>query len=421
MVKKTLLLLFLVLSGFAIGFAQLSDEERQTIIARLDSTDNDQDLKALSDIVKNNIVEAVPLIEQKIWQRYNGSWDVYLDALLHFHAPGLSGILKLMIDSSDVVGTRPFQMGALDIPPFWNPEGIRVLATRYLFKLGDYSTAQYVFEALHQGESISAYQWGFALLKDIAKNDPEYRDSARAELLRIARNASYSGDRGRAQGSLIEVFGSEVFPDIVYWARNDSDGGNRLYAIRSLCTLNYPELHAFLRERLAEEPFTFYKAEIAESLLTRFGTIEDYVTVENYISSESSPANRLIVEDALREFKPPVPLPTVPILTLLDTLVSRKHQSTALAWLADNNFVNELDNGLENARKHLARADSVNAYKEIQKFQEKVQQEYDKTQENEKKNKPRDKRFVTTEGYKFLYYDAQYILDRLPAEKAKKK
>jgi len=123
----------------------------------------------------------------------------------------------------------------------------------------------------------------------------------------------------------------------------------------------------------------------------------------------------------LDRFVPLGPSFSTPVSTILDSLVSYKHQIASYAWLADENFVNELDNGLENARKHLAKGDSVNAYKEVQKFQEKIQKEYDKTQENEKKNKPRDKRFVTAEGYKFLYYNAQYILDRLPAEKTKKK
>jgi hypothetical protein len=112
-------------------------------------------------------------------------------------------------------------------------------------------------------------------------------------------------------------------------------------------------------------------------------------------------------------------LPTV--MAMLDTLISYKHKSSGLGWLADKNFVKELDNHLENAQKHLAKTDSTNAYKEIEKFQEKVNKEYEKTRDAQKKGKPRDKRFVTEDGWKLLYFNAQYIIDRLPSEKRGKK
>jgi WD40 repeat protein len=103
-----------------------------------------------------------------------------------------------------------------------------------------------------------------------------------------------------------------------------------------------------------------------------------------------------------------------PDIILLDTLVSLKHQAKSKSWLADKNFVDELDNHLDNAQKHLAKDDSVNARKEIEKFQEKVDKEYQKTADDHKKGKARDKRFVTEDGWKLLYFNAQYIIDRLP-------
>lgn len=159
--------------------------------------------------------------------------------------------------------------------------------------------------------------------------------------------------------------------------------------------------------------------EIAESLLVWYGTVEDYKIVQAYVSSETDATIKLLLGRALKEFKPPVPAVSAPVLTLLDTLISTKHQVFALGWFGDKNFANELDNHLDNAQKHLAKGDSVNTFKEVEKFQEKVQKEYEKTIDNEKKNKPRDKRFVTVEGWKFLYYNAQYILDRLPKKKGK--
>ena len=108
-----------------------------------------------------------------------------------------------------------------------------------------------------------------------------------------------------------------------------------------------------------------------------------------------------------------------PTNIFLDTLISFKHQSEALSWLGDANFIKELDNHLENARKHLLRSDSTKSGDELQKFQEKVQKEREKTAKEETDNRPRGPRFVTSEGYALLYFNAQYILDRLPKKKTR--
>jgi hypothetical protein len=109
-------------------------------------------------------------------------------------------------------------------------------------------------------------------------------------------------------------------------------------------------------------------------------------------------------------------LPTPQELSI-DDLIALKHESESKGWIGDGNFVKELDNGLDNAKKHLARGDSVNCAKELEKFQEKVKKEYDKTVEDQKKHKPRDKRFVTEEGYQSLTEGAQKIIDRIAEKK----
>jgi hypothetical protein len=101
----------------------------------------------------------------------------------------------------------------------------------------------------------------------------------------------------------------------------------------------------------------------------------------------------------------------------IDDLIALKHEAQAKGWIGDGNFIKELDNGLENAKKHLARGDSVNCSKELEKFQDKVKQVYEKTVEDQQKGKRRDKRFVTQEGYDSLNDSAQSIIDRLPRKK----
>jgi len=93
---------------------------------------------------------------------------------------------------------------------------------------------------------------------------------------------------------------------------------------------------------------------------------------------------------------------------LLDTLVSLKHQAVTNHWLGDEQFVRELDNELANAQKHLARSDSVNCRKELEIFQQKLKHEF------ERKAGKGEKRFVTEEGYALLYFNALYLIERLP-------
>lgn len=419
MCKRMTILFLLSVIGTTNAFSrQLTPEERQRIILQLDSTDSGKDIAALSDIVKNNIVEAVPFIEEKIWKRWNGNWDVYLDALLYFKAPKFKTILYAMIDSSDVFGTRPFiDTDGFPMPSMWNPTYIRVRATYYLFKLGDYSTVKYVFEGLRQREETSAFDYGFILLKDVAKNVPQYADSVKTILVNIIRNSTFDGKRSRAKDDLVELFGKDAFPELVHLVKNDNDGGIRMMSLDYLFTLKYPALRTLLLDRLFNESFELYKQDIAESLLVKFGSVEDYTIVKNFVASTPERTIQLLLGDVLKEFKPPVPPLSTPVLVMLDSLISYKHQVAALGWLGDEHFVKELDNDLENAQKHLAKGDSVNTSKEVEKFQEKVNKEYERTIDNEKKNKPRDKRFVTEEGYKFLSYNAKYIIDRLPKKK----
>ncbi len=101
----------------------------------------------------------------------------------------------------------------------------------------------------------------------------------------------------------------------------------------------------------------------------------------------------------------------------IDELIALKHEAQAKGWIGDGNFIKELDNGLENAKKHLARGDSVNCSKELEKFQDKVKQVYEKTGEDQRKGRRRDKRFVTQVGYDSLNDSAQSIIDRLPRKK----
>ncbi|KAB2845467.1 MAG: hypothetical protein F9K42_12705 [Ignavibacterium sp.] len=76
-------------------------------------------------------------------------------------------------------------------------------------------------------------------------------------------------------------------------------------------------------------------------------------------------------------------------------------------WLGDLNFKNELKNILTTAKTNLQNGDSLACRVQVKAFQDLVDNVY-------KDSLNTDARFVTIEGWKFLYWNAQYILDRLP-------
>jgi hypothetical protein len=92
---------------------------------------------------------------------------------------------------------------------------------------------------------------------------------------------------------------------------------------------------------------------------------------------------------------------------LLDSLVSMKSQAFTNNWLGDQNFVNELDTSLANARNYLNNGDSSNCYRQLQIFQQKVNDEYIDSLDG-------DNKWINIGGWKQLYFNAGYILDRLP-------
>jgi len=93
---------------------------------------------------------------------------------------------------------------------------------------------------------------------------------------------------------------------------------------------------------------------------------------------------------------------------IIDSLISVTNQVHIINWLGDLTFSNELKNILTTAKTNLQNGDSLACRVQVKVFQDLVDNVY-------KDSLNSDSRFVTIEGWKFLYWNAQYILDRLPS------
>jgi len=399
-IKLLIILLFITQIFTSLDYCQdLTNEERQAIIAKLDSASFRIRVGAINDIVKYQIAEAVPSIEAKIWKQEPSVQFQFIDALLIFDSSRAREIILKIIDSAGNYSLREFALQ--------DSVQIRVHATWYLFKLNDYSTVNYVFKMLERDKPKTDY-WALDLLKKIILNVPDLADSAKAELHRILRTGNFHSDRYRALRDLFDLYGQEIIPDLTYIIRSDPDpqGSIRIRAMMYLFQLQYPLMQSLLRERLTNEVAAPYREVFAESLLVHFGAASDYKYVSDYLPGEPDTTTRLLVNLALQSFLPPIPKSDISTQTLIDSLIQIEDEVQAYSWLGDQNLVIELDSNLTNAKNYLLSGDSSNCYRQIKIFQHKLDEEYRDSLDGDTKR-------VTIEGWKFLYYNAQYILARL--------
>jgi hypothetical protein len=116
----------------------------------------------------------------------------------------------------------------------------------------------------------------------------------------------------------------------------------------------------------------------------------------------------------LLAFVPVPPDSAKPTLDLLDNLNNYVDSVSNYTWLGDLIFSNELKNIVTTAKTNLQNGDSLVCRVQVKAFQDLVDNVY-------KDSLNADPRFVTLEGWKFLYWNAQYILDRLPHSDAYKR
>ncbi len=125
------------------------------------------------------------------------------------------------------------------------------------------------------------------------------------------------------------------------------------------------------------------------------------------LALEASTSVRWTLKGFLNDFIPLSPPRSAPIVTMIDSLVGFKEQVANYSWVLDNNFVISLDSNLTNAHAYLMQNDSVGCARQIKLFQQRVDSAH--------QDSLNPHRSANLEGWKFLHYNSQYILDRLPA------
>jgi len=360
--------------------------------------------RTIISIMEDSLIDYIPYIEEELYKQVQPDMQIiYLDALCKLNSPNTIIIAHALIDSADNFLNR--------FPPI-DPLESKVRITAILFDKGDTSTANFIIEYIdREGEDINLISIIPSALNFIVENIPSLKLIAKERLIFLAENCPSQHVRSFSLYYLNKNFESDVSSKLVQRFKEDNDFVVRLSTLGLLFKSNYDVLHNLLRERLFLDTSPTVRKVIADSLLFVYGSPADFNAVKDHFALETDPTIKSLLEWSLRDYEP---FPSRNLNTIEDYIVytnSLCDTLTAYTWLGDLTFSNELKNILTTAKTNLQNGDSLACRAQLKTFQVLVDNVYEDSLNS-------DPRFVTIEGWKFLYWNAQYILDRLPEPQA---
>jgi hypothetical protein len=382
----------------------LTQEEKEKIILALNDNSLNVRSASLEAIIEYQIYEAEDSLKSKIWQDNRSIQIEYLQALLALNSSATEEYALAYFDTLDAIslGKPEFAGFVLEL---------KVRATKILFELKNYSTVGYVFDLIQQ-DKPNVNIWAIDLLPQIIRYVPSYAELAKNELIYASTHASSEIDRLNSMVNLIFLFGAEELPLLLSACENDESPAIR-YSVIAQFLPNEPIVNATLRIRLYQEEESAIRSQIIDFLLNRFGSASDFKYVSDYIIQETDSLVKRFTINSLNNYTPPPPDSTNSIESIIDSLSASLVQCFNFEWVSDQLFKEGLQSILQSAKTNLQNGDSLVCREEVKAFQDSVDFVYADSLNL-------DPRFVTLEGWKFLYWNAQYILDRLPESDALK-
>jgi len=388
---KTALILFIGLTVISYGQEITPEIEQRILNSLTDSTSWKSRSSAIREVRREKITEAENILKAQIWSDSIFIQTNYLrtlntinsDVALNYTNKFLSKIDSMVAVNGVNIEYLRYQVEAISI----------------LYSLGVYDRIDEIFELI-EAEKPLYNSTAIFILKEVIKHRPSYEEQAKNELIDVVENSSYYWYRLEALEILEELYGIDSFPQMAYLFVNDEDSANRLNTLlHMLIKYKTPELNDLLRRQLYNEVERSSRTYIAENLLVLFGSPSDYEYVKSYISSEPNQTAKNLIGFEIRDFKSPEPDGTVTVSTMIDTLISYTDQSYNYEWITNRGIYNSLSKKLENAKKGLEKGKENSTKNIIQAYQNEVDAQNGK--------------HITEDGYKFLYYFSDYIIERL--------
>jgi len=410
--------LFIVFFSTISGYTQtkLNQEDVEFYISNLSKVDDIHSWE-IDYFIKHRIVEAVPNLEQYFWQQNCDNQRYFLEGL-YFLGSSLTHQYALALFDSLSVTEKEFydpaeKYNSIDCGDLLRE---KVFCIQILYRLGDYSKTDEVFELIErekeQGSSLIA---GINLLPFIIRYRSDLKEQAKQELMQAISETT--DDRAMLAYSLAlsSAFDEEEIPEIVQIFKNSSSPQVKRALMQFYFSRyeNKFDLNGLVKESLLTEPNEELRLFYVKVLLLGFATPSDYEFIKNYYQSESNDTIKSLIQYEINSFIP-APIDTAySVIDLLNNLTNYIDSVYSYNWLGDLTLSNDLKNILTTAKTNLQNGDSLACRVQVKAFQDLVDNVY-------KDSLNTDPRFVTIEGWKFLYWNAQYIIDLLPADAWKK-
>jgi len=395
------LLLFVMLSVLLRLQAQgMPEEYKQELINSLSITTVDSigtihyAPAAIEEIRRFMVREAVPEIIENLWIQDPFYQIRFLIALRVLGSPEAETLTLVFIDSVGEYTNSYFSKLAL-----------KVMATKNLFYMENYSTYNYVFEIIDSTKP-DIYESGHFFLEQIIKNIPNEAERAKNELIRIVLEGGDEYQRWYALNSLSRVLGEEAITILVESFIQENSENRSLLAKYIFPEYYSEEIEQVLGEVLNSDTSAHTRCNIVDELITKYGSFKNHKFVLDYLENETDEKVHGEYNYSTISSRPNYDSSSTN-LTLLDSLISNTNQCYGYEWLKDEVYKNELLTKLTNAINYLNTNDSLNCRIQITEFQNIVDIVYRDSLVSYPK-------YVSREGYKFLYHYAQYIIDRLP-------
>jgi hypothetical protein len=370
-------------------------ETKAYILNMLQNGDYYQRSAVIGDATYMYIIpEIVPILEQTLFQQGRSLAYAYISALAKYNSPNFTALAHWFINSVDTLQVENIS--------FETPLEMKAYITDDLMDRGDFSTIQYVFD-LVENKKPGTFIGAANMLNKIIQNEPESEIEAKAELIRLARlDDKY--ESCNAVNWLIKKYGEETVPILVHVFANSSFRPEKEISLDALIKFGYLDLENLMRSRLVID--STMTTKIAEELLKNYPSPNNYKFISDNFD-QISIGRRLTIHFLLLGFKPQGPDSSLSNIDLLENLIDLTDTVNIYTWLGDLSFSNELKSILVTGKTNLQAGDSLACAVQVNAFQHEVDFVY-------KDSLNADPRFVTLEGWKFLYWNAQYILDRLP-------
>jgi len=396
--KKIMWLYILIFILYASNsYSQnFGDEDKQYIISYLDSAG--AELQALKQIRFYDIKEAIPVLESKFWDKGPIIREAYLYTLNILGSNNVSSIALALIDSAKGYIDTLHQTSSI------------MEANEFLIERDNLSQINYVFEWLNRyNNKPNSFYFGKSIIRVLPRllDVPEYENQIKQQLYFIAQNEENSDYRISSTNALVKKYRQETIPFLLERINEDTTSYVRWNAFGNLNKLNYPEMKSVIKSYLTSESEFIYKIRLADTLLNKYGQPTEYAFLKNYAQNEEDPRAKEMISLYTQYVKPPKQPMSFRVLNRLDSLTSYTNQINNYSWLGDTTFVEQLNLKLTTAKTNLQAGDSLACRVQVKVFQDLVDNVY-------KDSLNTDPRFVTIEGWNLLYWNAQYILDRLP-------